>query len=182
MCGTAWSCCEIRPKWSKSSPRLEYSGDEHHQHTNADDSNVHRRGADAVHVLVGLCVNKYYYYLTGIHPCVRQEGVLVWVDRQTAANSRKGERTRAARRKNEWRAVAVATIRNFELMRAPLFYLFTWPLIRAVCLSGSGQDPSPVLQERHADPSTITSDTDTKHWHIVAQDRAAWKTTMPRPQ
>ena len=28
------------------------------------------------------------------------------------------------------------------------------------------------------DPSTITSDADPEHWHIVAQDRAAWKSTM----
>ena len=28
------------------------------------------------------------------------------------------------------------------------------------------------------DLSTITSDTDSEHWHIVAQDRAAWKSTM----
>jgi len=42
------------------------------------------------------------------------------------------------------------------------------------------QDPSPVLQERHStDLSTITSDnTDPEHWHIVAQDRAAWMSTI----
>ena len=46
---------------------------------------------------------------------------------------------------------------------------------------GSGrrpQDLSPVSQER--DSSTITNDADPEHWHIVAHDRAAWKSTYIR--